>query len=128
MIPLFDSLAVLERSLNHHAERQNVLASNLANLNTPGFKSRDLQASEATTQTLGVATSQPGHIAAFTEGQAHGQLVEDNTSPAGRDGNNVSLECEMSKMMASSLRYDTAAEIVSRRLAMLRYAASDGQG
>ncbi|MCC6812205.1 MAG: flagellar basal body rod protein FlgB [Deltaproteobacteria bacterium] len=129
MIPLFDSLAPLERTLDYHAERQAVLGSNVANLNTPGFVAKDLVMDETTSNgTLALAESDSAHLQGIERAAASGTMVSDESTPAGRDGNNVSLEREMAKIMASSLRYDAAAEIVSRRLAMIRYAATDGQG
>ena len=128
MIPLFASLAPLERTLDYHAERQAVLGGNVANLNTPGFVAKDLLDEGEATSALALDSRNAAHVRGATTGPESGTLVEDHSTPAGRDGNNVSLEREMAKIMASSLRYDAAAEIVSRRLAMLRYAASDGQG
>lgn len=128
MIPLFASLAPLERTLDYHAERQAVLGSNVANLNTPGFVAKDLVDEGEAPRGLALDSSNAAHLRGAASGPDSGTLVEDNSTPKGRDGNNVSLEREMAKIMASSLRYDAAAEIVSRRLAMLRYAAADGQG
>ena len=128
MIALFKSLAPIERTLDYQAERQTVLGSNIANLNTPGFTAQDLAATQTDDGQLELQRTNAAHNShAHSDGQ-NGQLVRDESTPAGRDGNNVSLEREMSKIMASSLRYDAAAEIISRRLAMLRYAASDGVG
>lgn len=128
MIALFDSLAPLQRQLDYNAERQNVLSANVANVNTPGFVAKDLSEANESGAALALQTSDPSHLAGADNGPSAGTLVADGSAPAGRDGNNVSLEREMAKIMVSSVRYDAASEIVSRRLAMLRYAASDGQG
>lgn len=129
MIAFLDSLAPLERTLDYHAERQAVLGSNVANLNTPGFVANDLVREDAEAPSpLAMSASNGAHLSAPGSSESSGVLVQDESTPAGRDGNNVSLEREMAKIMASSLRYDAAAEIVSRRMAMLRYAATDGQG
>jgi flagellar basal-body rod protein FlgB len=127
MSSLFADIAPLERALDYHLERQNVLNSNVANLNTPGFKAQDLvqPASQAEGQ-LALAAMSSGHLGAAGSAGV-GTIQEDTHGHSGIDGNTVSLEREMSKMMANSLRYDAATEVVSRRLAMLRYAATDGQ-
>jgi len=128
MSGLFTVLAPLERALDYHLERQNVLNGNVANVNTPGYKARDLvQPAQASEGKLALQTTNGQHLAAGGANDG-AQMVEDTTSPAGLDGNTVTLEKEMSKMMANSLRYDAATEVISRRLAMLRYAASDGSG
>ena len=42
------------------------------------------------------------------------------------DGNAVDLEREMAKVAANRVRYGTSSELVSRRMALLRYTATDG--
>jgi flagellar basal body rod protein FlgB len=51
---------------------------------------------------------------------------DDGGALQGSDGNAVTLEREMSKIDANRTRYSTSAELLSRRFAMLRYAAGDG--
>ncbi len=47
-MPLFDAtLSILEQSLNVRLDRQNLLASNLANANTPGYEAKDLDFASA---------------------------------------------------------------------------------
>lgn len=124
---LFSGIAPLERALDYHLERQNVLNGNVANLNTPNYKAKDLvQPAQQAEGTLALAATDGQHIGVGGTNES-AQMVEEKGTP-GLDGNTVTLEKEMSKMMANSLRYDAATEVVSRRLAMLRYAASDGQG
>ncbi|MCX5742170.1 MAG: flagellar basal body protein [Proteobacteria bacterium] len=94
----------LESALTFHRERHTVLAGNIANLDTPGYRPMDLDRSTGEV------------VTAFDDG---GQLV-------GPDGNAVSLEREMSKIDANRARYATSTELVSRRLALLKYAAGDG--
>jgi flagellar basal body rod protein FlgB len=55
-------------------------------------------------------------------------VVPDASSLGGLDGNSVSIEREMSKLEANDLRFQAAAKLVTRQLAMLRYAANDGNG
>lgn len=126
MSELFSGVSPLARALNYHLERHNVLTSNVANVDTPGFKPRELLRTEDTGQNLTVARTDPGHL---NRGGTNGpsRIVQDNSLPAGLDGNAVSLDREMARIAANDLRYAGAAKIVTRQLAMLRYAASDGQ-
>jgi flagellar basal body rod protein FlgB len=52
-------------------------------------------------------------------------VVADDEAPD-QDGNTVSLEGQLSKMSANTLRYKTLAELLTRKIGMLRYAANDG--
>jgi flagellar basal-body rod protein FlgB len=114
----------LEQALTYHRERHTVLAGNVANLDTPGYRPVDLQRRTATSPTT-LATTHEGHI----EAAAGADVVtsfDDGGALQSSDGNAVSLERELSKIDANRTRYSTSAELVSRRIALLRYAAGDG--
>jgi flagellar basal-body rod protein FlgB len=114
----------LQSALTYHRERHTVLAGNVANLDTPGFRPRDLERVTADAPEQ-LATTEPGHIGTQTASD-YVTSYDDGGALQGTDGNAVSLERELSKIDANRARYATAAELVSRRLAMLRYAAGDG--
>jgi flagellar basal-body rod protein FlgB len=114
----------LQSALTYHRERHTVLAGNVANLDTPGFRPRDLERVTASAPEQ-LATTEAGHIAAQSTSD-YVTSYDDGGALQGTDGNAVSLERELSKIDANRARYATAAELVSRRLAMLRYAAGDG--
>ena len=114
----------LQAALTYHRERHTVLAGNVANLDTPGFRPADLQRRTA---------EDPGAMAVTHDGHMSPPgatdfvtSFDDGGALQGQDGNAVSLERELSKIDANRARYATSAELVSRRLAMLRYAAGDG--
>jgi flagellar basal-body rod protein FlgB len=128
MSSIFSDLQPLERMLDYHLERQNVINANLANVNTPGYREKDLAAPSPTTEVEApLETTNAAHLQGEVTASA-GQLVNDGRVSPGNDKNDVSLEHEMAKLMANSVRYEAGCDIISRRLAMLRYAASDGQG
>ena len=103
---IFDGVDGLTEAMSYHRDRHTVLAGNVANLDTPGYRPVDLER---------------------TPGSPATQLViDDGGALAGPDGNAVQLERELAKIDANRVRYATSAELVSRRLAMLRYAAGDG--
>ena len=120
------TLDSLEAALTYHRERHAVLAGNIANLDTPGFRPLDL------TRTAplgggadGLATTNAAHFAINPRSQVVTSF-DDGGVLQGSDGNAVSLERELAKVDANRTRYATSAELVSRRLALLRYAAGDG--
>ncbi|MBK8720452.1 MAG: hypothetical protein IPN32_37955 [Deltaproteobacteria bacterium] len=45
-----------------------------------------------------------------------------------QDGNSVSLEAQVAHLDDNTLRYRSLAEVLSRRIGLLRYAATDGRG
>ena len=114
----------LQAALTYHRERHTVLAGNVANLDTPGYRPVDLERRTADDPGA-MAVTHEGHIAA-PGATDFVTSFDDGGRLQGTDGNAVSLERELSKIDANRARYATAAELVSRRLAMLRYAAGDG--
>ena len=127
---LFDNVNTQHRALDYHLRRQNVLASNVANIDTPGFRPRELV--RDTGESL-----DPGALRLQRTEQAHFQLP--GAKPAGEEGvgvervvqpggdeNSVSLEREMAKVSANDLRYQTVSRLVRQHLGLLRYAATDG--
>jgi len=114
----------LEQALTYHRERHTVLAGNVANLDTPGYRAVDLQRRTATTPGA-LATTHEGHIATAATADVVTSF-DDGGALQSSDGNAVTLERELSKIDANRARYSTSAELVSRRIALLRYAAGDG--
>jgi flagellar basal-body rod protein FlgB len=120
----FSTIDHLQSALTYHRERHTVLAGNIANLDTPGYRSVDLSRSpEHDASTL--AVTEPGHISSQVQAN-YTTSFDDGGKLQGSDGNAVSLERELAKIDANRARYATGAELVSRRLALLRYAAGDG--
>jgi flagellar basal-body rod protein FlgB len=114
----------LQQALTYHRERHTVLAGNIANLDTPGYRPVDLnRTTPGDAQSLAVTSE--GHIATSTSTSVVTSF-DDGGAMQSADGNAVSLERELAKIDANRTRYAASSELVTRRLAMLRYAAGDG--
>ena len=120
----FGPVDQLEAAMTFHRERHAVLAGNVANVDTPGFRPFDLTP-EPAGDAQQLAVTQPGMIGSTEQG-SYTKEFSDEGQLQTPDGNHVSLERELAKIDANRTRYSTAAELVSRRLALLRYAAGDG--
>jgi flagellar basal-body rod protein FlgB len=139
---IFDaSMARLERALDVRLVRQNVLASNIANVDTPGFKPKDVDFTAAmiavegaARDTHGVAlphTPVVGTLAAPGGGGLQARDLPIVEVPAGGgsfDGNTVDLDRTMVAMAENALQYSANARAIGKKLAILRYVASDGNG
>ena len=144
---IFDStLSQLERSLDVRLLRHNLLAANAANVDTPGFRPKDLDFTAAmvsvanrseTSTTLESVTAAPGHmeigvpIGSASAGDAELSpkdlpVVDIPSSNASLDGNTVDLDRTMVAMAENALQYGASARAAGRKLAILKYVASDG--
>ncbi|MEO1170943.1 MAG: flagellar basal body rod protein FlgB [Myxococcota bacterium] len=123
---LFEPLNASQRVLDYHLDRHGVLASNLANVDTPGYRARDLSFSRYLDQFQGastLSTTSSGHLGG--QSTSGNSLYFDEEPPRG-DDNTVRLERAMAQVAANRVRYEAVAEIVKGKLAGLRYAATDG--
>jgi flagellar basal-body rod protein FlgB len=126
------SLAFHQRALALREERQKVLASNIANADTPGYKARDLDFSRALQDVMrdtpqsGLALNRTSDRHLMGQG-AVGALdnrhllyrVPDQPS---LDGNTVDMDRERSAFADNSVRYQAALTILDQRLQGLRQA------
>jgi flagellar basal-body rod protein FlgB len=131
---IFGGLQSFHQALDYHLERHNLLASNVAHVDTPGYKPHDLARVDpgtfaavfnvemrrtAETHLSGVGGPSQSNV---------GRVFEDSSAGSGADGNSVSLDREASKLAANHLRYDVVSTIVASELKELMYAANDGRG
>ena len=133
MSSVFTSVDPLRAALDYHLDRQNVLASNVAHVDTPGYRPNDLERVDQTgfTAALGLAmtrTNENHLVGGALDAAPNGRVFQDLSAGVGNDGNYVSLDREAAKLAANQLRYDTVSAIVSAELRQLSFAASDGKG
>jgi len=113
---------ILEHVLRFRDQRHDLIAANLANASTPGYRAFDLALNQALGDgPLSLQGSDPRHFA--TQSAASGRTVASN-APARLDGNNVSLEDELLKLLENRTLYQTAFELRDR-LASLTGLARD---
>lgn len=128
MKPLFAGIDQLSRAMSFHRDRHTVLAGNVANVDTPGYKPFDLERVSEASETTPAVTDD-GHLSRLIESGGLVQSFDDSgEATVSADGNAVNLERELAKIDANRIRYNGVGELVTRRLALLRYGATDGQG
>jgi len=119
-IQLFDGLHMgLERALDLRRTQHVLTAGNLANADTPGYIAREVPFDE-------VLSSE---IRAAERGEERGDSPVRDIAPVpwALDGNSVNPEREAVKLTENSLLYNALTTGVSKRMAMLRFAATDGK-
>ncbi len=104
---------VIEHVLQYRNHRHDVIAANVANSNTPGYRSFDLVLNEtlASNPTLGLARTDSRHITPASVSLSVGTQTTRSSAPGRLDGNNVSLESEFLKLTENRIMYQTAFEI-----------------
>ncbi len=131
----FDSvIGGLNTSLNLRQLNQNVISSNIANADTPGYKAKAVEFETALREVLGTdqqvapSETQQGHRAHRPTDPVQPEIYDDPNGVESLDGNTVDRSAEMVKLAQNQLLYDASAEMLKRKLGMLKYAISEGGG
>lgn len=122
-IPIF---SMLRTRLHWHQERQRLLAENIANSDTPGFRPQDLAPPSFDRELtrvagVGLAQTDPAHLADAGAGTDSFRPERQHFAvrPA---GNGVDLEDEMMKVAANQMDYQAASALYGRSLALIKLA------
>ena len=124
--PIFqsDNYQLARKLLDASVLRQNAIASNIANAETPGYRRIDVASDFATELRARV---EAGDLSDKAQ-SLNPSLVEDRNARSIRpDGNTVELERELLEMNRNTVEYDYLTEVVSRNIKQLRLAIT-GRG
>jgi flagellar basal-body rod protein FlgB len=128
---LFDAtLSTLERSLDVRLAPHAVQAGNVANADTPGFTPSDLdfQAAMTAASPEPAAPTRAGDLPLVAAASAAPErfVAADPGAAPGLDGNSVDLDRTLGAIAENAIQYGAAAKAAAKKLAILRYVASDG--
>jgi flagellar basal-body rod protein FlgB len=128
---MFENLTLFkmaQRSLDYQAKRQSVLADNVANANTPHFKSKDLSELsfkdllKPDSSSLQVTQTHPNHMSLDSQSLKVSTLIEKRPDETKPDGNEVSLEEQMAKIGDVQGKYTLAINLFMKHVSMLKTA------
>jgi flagellar basal-body rod protein FlgB len=109
---MLDRLAgQLERYMDLLSARQKLVASNIANVDTPGFHTGDIDFQSEFQNALGFSP----------------EVVEVSGLPVKNDGNNVSLDREARLLAENALRFQVASSLLRSQIQKMRAAIGTGQ-
>ncbi|MDB4670523.1 flagellar basal body protein [Pirellulaceae bacterium] len=111
MIGKSSQIDQLSALLNQSQAKHEIISSNLANVNTPNFQTKDIRFDDVLSQISGIAT--PGK---------DGKIYNVEGLVARQDGNNVDVDRELSNMTKNALEYQTYTQIIASKLGTYRAA------
>lgn len=96
------------------AERQSVVAENVANANTPAYRAKDVEPFEATLrrERLDLAATQPGHLKLAGIGRSADVVAADGEGEGTHSGNSVNIEQEMMKLGEINKNYSLTSGVL----------------
>ena len=127
-------LTILEKFLDESIKKHSVIASNIANANTPNYKAKELDFEKAFRQALGegeedvsLKATDPRHFTDSNSLENISTKVEISSAPARPDGNNVNLEREMVKLTENNISYNLGIQLITKKLKEIRTAITSGR-
>jgi flagellar basal-body rod protein FlgB len=124
---MFDNVfGIHEQALLLHGQRIGVLATNLANADTPNYKARDIDFSEVLMHTdegsLPMWVTQAAHITIPDGELPAGELKYRNPYQASLDGNTVEMPVEQAALAENNVRYQASLTFINSNIAEMQLA------
>ena len=122
---LDDMLSFHTQALRVRDQRQQVLASNIANADTPNYKARDLDFKSALQGALNgagssggtaLATTTPGHLAGNFGSAADAGLLYRTPAQGSVDGNTVDMDAERAAFADNAIHYEFNLTRISQQI------------
>ncbi len=123
------TLQALASALNFRQMKQEVISSNVANAETPGYKAKRLDFEQALARALNIdgrlsmnATDEK-HFNVGNGGFSNLQpdIYTDPNGIVSEDGNTVDVEQEMSKLAENKILYDALVQLVNKKFGLMKY-------
>ncbi len=107
---------LLEKALNLRGIYHKVIASNIANVETPGYKEKDID--------FGVELEK-----SLKDGSTEVDVLEksDPGGIDGIDGNSVNMEDQIVKLTENTMMFNAFVQLINKKFSMMRYAISEGK-
>lgn len=129
----FDKLVGFHhKALNLRNDRMEIVAGNLANANTPGYKAKDLDFKQAMAsanyeRTHKLTTTDSNHIKAQMQTN-EAIMFRSPLQPDTGDGNDVDVQLERNAFLDTGMRYQVGIEFLNGKIKGMKKAISGGQG
>lgn len=125
----------LASAINFRNLRQNLITSNIANAETPGYKAKKLDFESALSRALDIeglrqnAANDPGHFASGkgAVSRVRADVYDNPDVNMSNDGNTVDMEREMASLNENTIMYKAALELINKKLGALKYAVTEGR-
>lgn len=124
------ALQLHEQALRFRAMRNEVLSSNIANADTPGYKARDFSFSDALSSarnhSLGLKQTSDLHQQTWSTSLADNRLMYRVPTQPTLDGNTVETDVEQAAFAENALQYRASLAFLDGQIRSIRYALKGG--
>lgn len=130
------TVELLGKNIDLRARHQNLIASNVANAETPNYVPKSLAFEDELQGALkgggkSAAVTNNRHLplkgAASRIQSVTGRVVETPAKTPGKDGNAVEIENEMGRMMENQIMYNASVQILAKKFEGIKSALKEGR-
>ena len=128
---IFDkTLSTLQKNLDVRSRKHELIVGNVANKDTPHFKPFDFMVEEAManlmteTENVSMKTTDPGHLS--SSAGSSNTVMNDRTLNIKQKDEEVDIDKIMSDLSQNTIIYNASAQILSKKLSLLKDAISGG--
>ncbi len=128
------TIPLLQEVVNFSQSRHNVLVGNIANLDTPGYKVRDLSQEDFQERLQKAIATRREPPASVSPGERYAKQIKDNAMMAKvsdnpetilyHDKSNVGLEYQVTEMVKNQMQHNLALTLMTNQFRMLQTAIS----
>ena len=120
---------LLKNSMDASALRGKVIANNIANINTKGYKKLYVTFEDTLNDSMSGNTLKTDNNKHIQTGSSNGEIAvqRDEGTSMRQDGNNVDIDLEMTNQAANTLMYNALVQRVSGKISMKRYIIGGGR-
>jgi len=131
---LTESLNFQSQALVLRAERQRLIASNIANADTPGYQGREIDFAAALREATGggatraaLATTHASHAAPAAAATAETRLLYTTPAQPNLDGNSVDMDRERASFVDNAVKYEATLRFINGSVRTMLDAIKGGQ-
>jgi flagellar basal-body rod protein FlgB len=121
-------IGALNTSMNLRLMNQNVISTNIANADTPGFKAKAMEFESVLRDVLNPNPNVAEAKRLTGTEPVEPEIYDDPNGVESLDGNTVDRSEQMAKMAENQLLYEASVEMLKKKLGMLKYSISEGGG
>jgi flagellar basal-body rod protein FlgB len=120
---------MLTKSMDVSALRSKVIANNIANINTKGYKKFYVTFEDTLKDSMGGDSMKTDNSKHIQTGSNSGQITlkKDESTSMRQDGNNVDIDLEMTNQAANTLMYNALVKQVNSKFSLKSYIISGGK-
>lgn len=114
---MFDTSTILSKALDASWMRNQVISENIANVDTPGYKRKDVQFENA----LQEALRSNNNVSKMDVNRLEPEVIKDKTNLSYRlDGNNVNIDTEMVNLANNQIKYNTLVQQLNSNFSRIK--------